>query len=61
MCIIYFYIGYIIDNIRTYGYETDHVSVLISITSCGSILVSHVKKTYPGFVILHGDKCLQVL
>ena len=51
----------IIDNIRTYGYETNHVSTLISITSSGSILVSHIKKTYPGFVILCGNKCLQVL
>ena len=44
-----------------YGYETNHVSALISITSSGSILVSHVKKTYPGFAILRGDKRLQVL
>ena len=48
-------------NICTYGYETNHVSALISITSSGSILVSHVKKTYPGFVILHSDEHLQVL
>ena len=38
-----------IDNTRTYGYETNHTSALISITSSGSILVSRVKKTYPGF------------
>ena len=49
-----------IDNIHTYGYETNHVSALIS-TRIGPILVSGVKKTYPGFVILRGNKCLQVL
>ena len=32
-----------IDNILPYGYETNHVSALISISSSGSILVSHVK------------------
>ena len=32
-----------IDNILPYGYETNHVSALISITSSGSILVSRVK------------------
>ena len=37
------------------------MSALISITSSGSILVSRVKKTYPGFAILRGDKRLQVL
>ena len=55
----------IIDNNNNYytpyGYETNHVSALISITSSGSILVSHVKKTYPGFAILRGDEHLQVL
>ena len=45
---------------RTYGYETNHVSTLISITSSGSILVLCVKKTYPGFAILCSDKRLQV-
>ena len=37
------------------------MSALISITSSGSILVSRVKKAYPGFAILRGDKRLQVL
>ena len=42
-------------------YETNHVSALIPITISGSILVSGVKKTYPGVAILSGDKRLQVL
>ena len=50
-----------IDNILPYGYETNHVSALISITSSGSILVSRVKKTYPGFAILRGEEHQQVL
>ena len=54
-------ISFIIDNIHTYGYETNHVSALISITSSGSILVSCVKRTYPGFAIVRGDECLQLL
>ena len=50
-----------IDTVHTYGYETNHVSTLISITSSGSILMSCIKKVYPGFAILHGDGCLQLL
>ena len=48
-----------IDYILPYGYETNHVSALIS--SSGSILVTRVKKTYPGFAILRGDEHQQVL
>ena len=50
-----------IDSILHYGYESNHVSALISITSSGSILVSRVTKTYAGFAILHSDEHQQVL
>ena len=50
-----------IDNTLPYGYETNHVSALISITSSSSILVSHANKDISWFVAINDDECLQVL
>ena len=55
-------IGLAIDNTLPYGYETNHVSALISIKSSSSILVSCAKKTFAaGFMALRNDERLQVL
>ena len=51
-----------INNIYPYGYETNHVSPLISMKS-DSFLVSHAKMTFPGlwlYTIIKASKCYRL-
>ena len=48
-----------IDNTLPYGYETNHVSALISIMSSNSSFTA--KKDISWFVATSDDACLQVL
>ena len=60
-CCLLSHLSVAIDNTLPYGYETNHVSALISIKSSSSILVLHTKKDLCRFVALRNDERLQVL